>query len=93
MLIKIAPVTVSPSYVTPPVQADHVFIRAVSCDFLRGGASAEVMLGEIVDGEFEPRGGPVQMPATMSPEQYAKWGTDDSFAAACFVTSLGLERA
>lgn len=92
MLIKIQPVTISPSYQTPAVTADYAQVQSADITMTPPGASGSVMLGT-VDGSgafiVKSAGSTVAMTAA----QYAAWGTDDTYAAKCFVANMGLVAA
>jgi hypothetical protein len=51
-------------------------------------ASGNVVLGTEVDGKFV---GSLAKQSSMTPEQYAAWGTDDAYATEVLCINLGLE--
>lgn len=90
-IIKIKPVTLSPSYIQPPQVADYAQVSSATITFGKS-ASAGVVLGHMSADEV-----PVFVPDTgsttvvMTDEQYTQWGTDDQYAIGCFLTNMGLE--
>ena len=92
-IIKIKPVTLSPSYIQPPQVADYAQVSSATITFGKS-ASAGVVLGHMSADEV-----PVFVPDTgsttvaMTDEQYAKWGENDEYAVACFILNMGLEPA
>lgn len=85
-MLLIQPITVSawPSTET----ADRVVIENISInpDVI---AAADIVLGtENADGNFVAGSKSVQ--SRMTAEQYAAWGTDDSYAERTFLENIGL---
>lgn len=93
MPIKINPVTLSPSHISPAIIADHAQVSGAFINFAAGIASAQVALGTLDDaGAFKNLQDGAATVA-MTPEQYAQWGTDDNYAVDCFIANLGLVKA
>jgi hypothetical protein len=92
MLIKIKPVTLSPSFVKPAVVADYANVGGASIQFDPPGASGSVQLGTVdAEGNFLMLDGGATV--AMTQEQFDAWGTDNDIAARQFVENYGLVMA
>lgn len=90
-MIEIIPVTIT--NFPELIAADRAVVPSftINKENIESPASATVNVGsEDKDGNFIQKGG---WTVAMTAEQYADWGTDDTYAIDCFLTNLGLERA
>jgi hypothetical protein len=91
-IVKIKPVTVSPSYEVPVI-AEYAKVSTATVVFGKN-ASGNVVLGNMSNDKtpvFEALYGNTIVP--MTDAQYAAWGTNDEYAIDCFLLNMGLERA
>jgi len=80
MQIQISPVSVFPSTATQVefLPAEITFGQSARCQYILQDADGANLTSAWVE---------------MTPEQYALWGDDDSYAADTFLANLGLVRA
>jgi hypothetical protein len=80
MKIQISPVSVFPSIATQVefLPAEIAYGQSARCQYILQDEAG----GNLTSARVE-----------MTPEQYALWGDDDSYAADTFLANLGLVRA